>query len=655
MLKVGRRGSKFTIETAAAVVEWDAGRGGQITGFAVDDGAARRPLLRAGQVWPDLQFRLADGMVLRLAEARAKLEILREMPGRIAFKTSAVLGEGLLRVDQQFEAFEEGAVFCEMVMQLEEGSAINLCNAAMELPVDISSAKNVRWGRYSRKPWNKYDPTCVHVFSINQLYMTLDKSAEGEELFPVASLDLGWEGVRFFSNHVEFLLEDWTAVGDGPRERTHSEAGMKEGQWRLRWDLYDGPPNRLADSYRYRNRWGLLFGCPRTEAGVDADPARRNNVIGCRISHCMYPYVRQSDEWPWVVMPMKQTIYQDAQQFRGFPELERVDEVADAGANLMIIHQFWMSNPGSNGEPPADYRPADPKWLKAFVDRCHERGMRVALYIRGTEMYSYYSSFFEDFLRKDWDGQYLDWTCPLAQGWIKASSLHFSAYNYFMFMRALRGRVGGGGFLIGHTGNHAFINATHLDVCLAGEFSIMHEVLLSDPQACAYYAMLSACGGHLLGGDTADRKLFASPKATAFCAALGMTSHSFVSPGKPFSQTAGYMFPLWGAMRSLSGSPVRVFNPSVAQTRAVRCDQPALFPVAFQAADGQVLVTVTNLGKPASGTVEIDAAELGLPSSAVVKPLEGAGLAPCRADGHNLRVVKLASESFCAALVGTGL
>ena len=651
MLNVRQEGSKLCVETAVAAIEWDTQRGGEIASFVVSDGAALRPVLPEGRAWPDLQVKLAGGTALRLAESRAELKVLRETPGRLAFQTSAVLGEDLLRVDQQFEVFEEGAVFCDLVIQVGEDSPIEVTNAAMELPVAVTGAKNVRWGYYSRHPWNKYDPTCVHVFSTNRLYLTLDESAEGQELFPLASLDLGWEGVRFYSNHLEFLLEDWTAVGDGPREHTHTQAGMENGCWRLRWDLYNGPPSRLATSYRYRNRWGLLFGRARTEAGAEADPACRNNIIGSRISHCMYPYVREGREWPWAVMPIKQTVYQDAQSFVGFPGLERVDEVADAGANMMIIHQFWMSNPGSNGEPPADYRAADPKWLKAFVDRCHERGMRVAPYIRGTEMYSYYSSFFEEFFQKDWDGLYMDWTCPLAQGWVKASSLHFSAYNYFMFMRALRHRVGDGGFLIGHTGNHAFINATHLDVCLAGEFSVMHEVLLADPQACAYYALLSGCGGHLLGGDTADRRMFASPKATAYCAALGMTSHSFLSPGKPFKETAWYMFPLWAVMARLSGPPVRVHNPGIAPTRAVQCDQPSFFPVVFQAADGQALVTVANLGETADGAVKLDLAELALPSSAHLEPLDMEGVSSCQLDGHCLRMKQLPSESFCAALI----
>ena len=62
----------------------------------------------------------------------------------------------------------------------------------------------------------------------------------------------------------------------------------KDGQWHLRWDLYDGPAIRLADSYRYRNRWGLLFGCPRTEAGPDADPAA-DDAPGRRCSSGRWP------------------------------------------------------------------------------------------------------------------------------------------------------------------------------------------------------------------------------------------------------------------------------------------------------------------------------------------------------------------------------
>jgi len=652
MLKTRRSGSVLSAQTVCASLEWDASRGGQIAAFAVEQDGTSRQLLPEGHLWPGLRFRLAGGRELSLADARASIEMEREMPGRVAFRASSVLGDGLMRVELHYEVFEEGAVFCELVLQLEPGKAVELVGASLELPVEVSAARNARWGHYSRHPWSKPDPTCIHVLSTHRLYLPLEETADGRELFPLASLDLGWEGVRFFSNHLEFLLEDWTTLGDASRDRTRTEAGMEGGHWRLRWHLYEGPPLRLADSYRYRNRWGVLFGCPRTQAGPEVDPARRNNIIGARIAHCMYPYVRQSPEWPWVVMPIKQTIYQDAQNFVGFPELERVDEVADAGANVMIIHQFWMSNPGSNGEPPADYQPADPAWLKAFVDRCHQRGMRVAPYIRGTEMYSFYSSFFEDFFRRDWDGLYMDWTCPLAHGFIKGSSLHFSAYNYFMFMRALRRRVGEGGFIIGHTGNHTFLNAAHLDVCLAGEFSVMHEVLLADPQASAYHALLAGCGAHLLGGDTADRKIFASPRAMAYCAALGMTSHPFLSPRKPFSETASYMFPLWDALRHLSGPPVRLYNPAVSRVDALRCEQPDVFPVAYQAADGRVLLTVTNLGEPTDVAVEVDVAELGLPASARLMPIEVAGAPVGQTASHVFRVRGLPTEGFCAALIG---
>ena len=219
-------------------------------------------------------------------------------------------------------------------------------------------------------------------------------------------------------------------------------------------------------------------------------------------------------------------------------------------------------------------------------------------------------------------------------------------------MRALRNRVGEGGFLIGHSGYHALVGATHLDVCLAGEFSVLHDILLASPESCAYFALLSACGGHLLGADTADRKMFAGPRATAFCAALGLTSHPFLSPGKPFSETAGYMFPLWNVMRCLPGDPVRLYSPGTAPTAALRCEQPGLFPVAFQTAGGQTVVLLTNLGATTDGTVEVRLSELGLSSSAPIRPVAVEGVPTCRVEGNCLRARDLAPERFCAALIG---
>jgi hypothetical protein len=112
------------------------------------------------------------------------------------------------------------------------------------------------------------------------------------------------------------------------------------------------------------------------------------------------------------------------------------------------------------------------------------------------------------------------------------------------------------------------------------------------------------------------------------------------------------MFPLWKALRRLSGPPVRVYNPSIMHTQAVQCEQADVYPVAFQAADGQVLVTVTNLGEAAGVAVRVDPREVGLPASARLRPLRIDGAASCRADGRWLRTRRLASERFCAALLG---
>ena len=125
-------------------------------------------------------------------------------------------------------------------------------------------------------------------------------------------------------------------------------------------------------------------------------------------------------------MPIKQIPEQPPQLFRGNPEVARADEAKALGADTMIIHQFWMRNPGSNNEPVADYQPFDPAWLKAFTGRCHELGMRVGYYIRGTEMWGQYSPFFEQFLEKDRDGVYVDWNTPFSMGAVRCSPMHVS-------------------------------------------------------------------------------------------------------------------------------------------------------------------------------------------------------------------------------------
>ena len=650
MLDLRRQGNTLSVETGAGILEWDAARGGQISKLVVKDDLFSHSLLTDGVI-PGVQFTV-NGKPVRLSDSQASLDVVSETDERIVIRSFAAIADDSLQIEMIYEVFREGVVFCEMGIDVPGGKKFDLSEASFGIRLKSADAKSMRWGHFLRDAWTKRDATGIHALTKTNLFRSREDSADEPQLFPFVSLDLGWAATRFFSNHIEFIMEDWTVFDEQDVANTRTQVAQEGDYWGLRWSFYDGPPARVAGPWSYRNKWGFAMGRARTQSGAGVDPTVRNNALGCRLAHCMYPYARQGDRWPWAVMPIKQISVQPPQLFKGNPEISRADEAADLGANVMTIHQFWMTNGGSNNEPVADYRAFDPKWLKAFVDRCHERGMRVLLYNRGTEQHQMYNSFFEDYMRRDLDGLYSDWATPFAMGYIKGSNYHVSMYNYFMFARELRRRVGETGVLIGHSGVPTSMAVATFDALLGGEVSIRHDELLTDPEHSVYYSFLDAAGSHLISGNLPDREAFSGRMALAVCAALGMTGHPFMEPDAHFSKPAAYIKPLWDSMNSLRGNVVRLHNPAYSPTRAVSCDAAQLFPSLWQSDAGKALLLVTNMGdSPASGVVELNLSELDVPKGAKLRPLTIDGIAPCAVDGATVHVQNMEPQWFCAALV----
>lgn len=651
MLHFVQDGSRLRIETEVGLLEWDAARGGQITRFAVKDQKATRTMLANGRALPGLVLTLSDGTTWKLAEATARLEILDRDNDRLKFRAETELG-GAVQVELEYDVFADGAVFCNFRLEVAEGRSLTVREAVLENRLQIRGTRNSRWNYTSRYPWVKQDATTVHAFCEPFRNLPMDQRIDLPELVVDVQLDLGWDNTRFYSNRVELLLEDWSAFGEADfYKQTRTRAGLDDGEFALRWDLLTQQPQTVGGGYTYRNRWGLLWAGSRHLCG-SGDTARRNNALGARICHCIYPYVQLKPDWPWAVMPIKQVKAQPPMLFKGNPEIARTDEAADLGADTMIIHQFWMANPGSNCEPAADYQPKDPDWLRAFIKHCHQRGMRVLLYGRATEQYHHYASFFEDFCEAGRDGLYLDWSTPFAYGYLKGSLVHVSAYAFYTFHRAMRHRIGTDGILIGHTGAHSQLASNLYDVSLSGEFSVLHEVLLGEPAACACYGVHGGCGGNLLGGGVKDRGIFTSDRAVAFCSALGMSSHCIMSHGAPYDQDSAYTKPLWDVHAALPGGPARVYNPTNQPVDGLNASDESLFPIVYLNAKGQALLIVTNLAAQSinSGSVAVDPKELGI-TGRKLRPLSFPGVHPCTGQGTSIRFDSLPANKFCAALI----
>jgi hypothetical protein len=281
--------------------------------------------------------------------------------------------------------------------------------------------------------------------------------------------------------------------------------------------------------------------------------------------------------------------------------------------------------------------------------------MRVLLYIRGIERYNMYAEFFERFLQKDWDGLYVDWAKPFSPGFCKTTPLHFSAYDAFMYGRALRQRVGEKGVLIAHTSIQTYLATSIFDAVIVGEFSVMHGGLLADPETSASYALLGGCGVNLIAGNSPDRAVFSSQTSSAYCAGLAYSAHPFMEPGKAFDEVSAYMHPIWNLWRALESPPVRVFNPAVGEADIAASSHEALHPVVYVAEDGSALVLVTNLGaSEVSGTVDLDLERLGLKGGSVLTPVRVAGTHVLRAEGARIHCDRMPPWFYGGLLVRSG-
>ncbi|HOL49197.1 MAG TPA: hypothetical protein PLW07_01325 [bacterium] len=654
MLKLTKKEKKITVETGSGKLTWDANKGGEIVEFSCKNEKESHKLLSFPHSVCGLKF-IIDGSPYLLSNTVSQLTVESVDNDRIVIKNEASIAKGLIKITQTYQVFEEGAVFCEQVFDVEGNTGFTLNEISMNTSIDVATAKSARWGYFTRQPWYKRDYSTTHVVYGLNLYKQLDEISCHKELWPLVSIDLGWENTKFFSNKIEFVLDEWNSFNDADTKYTMSYGGKQGEQWACQWYIFHGTQMRVSEPVRYRNKWGMLFLTSRTRSGTNVDPAYRNNVLGCRVAHCMYPYAQIGKDWPWALMPIKQVACQPPQLFNGNPDIKRVDEVADTGANVMIIHQFWMRNPGTNCEPPADYIVKDPDWFRAFIDRCHQRGMRVLTYIRGCEQYQMYQTWFEDFMKRDWDGFYPDWNSPHAMGFTKTSLLHWSAYGYFMYLKAMRKRVGNYGAIIGHTGFPFALSQSCIDVALCGELSIRHDELLELPESTAYYSCLDCSGAHLIAGNLKDRAMFSGKKAAAICAAFGMTGHPVLEPGVPFEKAVAYIKPLWDAMTSINGNYVKLHNPAYCPTHAVHCDQYWLFPSLWQSDQGKCLLLVTNLAdnEKASGKIIVETEELDVSRKPKMRVLNIAGTVPQSIEikGKMLKINNLPPLSFCAVII----
>ncbi len=675
-LSFRQQGTKATIRGGHFELTFDQSRGGELTGLRLHDGSQWNEVLAdAGLTYPQVRF--SDGTkdyCLRYDKG-ASLRRLDTYGDHIVLEARGVptTAEGQAsgwRVTLTYEIYPEGALFTRLVFELSEGE-FPLHQASVAFEVSDTVRKSAKYRD-------------IH---------SEDRQVVGNpNAFGTGRLAFGKNREPSFTNELEAICEEKRALTGTPAY-VHTK-----GSGRFCWVLGDGDA-KLAAPLRYTNRLALGLG-----AAAAGNP-RKNTLVGQRIYYwlnivgspsAVVKKVRASG--PRVTRDRAMTILkqfasvdlgdgadywmpndprqieaclailqkgpritlQDGIDFLNLvldthdwhPTNEQIDRiVAHHGTVLILFYNAFVQR-GSNGYPHADYTVLrNRESLERTIAYAHRKGLRVGIYIRGIEPYFLNSGFFQKFLKRDWDGVYVDWHGPVQLSYhesladaphegprlaeLHAGDLHYStdgsvvpARAYFLFTRRLRETVGRGGFLLGH--NHQWNSGIFCDLCfdacVPGEANTDGRMFAEDVDRVVFDGMLggTACVPWV------TRPEFRTREAVAKMAVCGlypgvMLGYNLYSryPRYAGNESLAFVAPYWRLLEKINVNRAAVFNSPAQNLVAVRSSHPDFHSLVYKQEGDKYLLIAANLGRQnAKAELAMDAKVLGMSGQYRVRRIE---------------------------------
>ena len=583
-LSTARDGGQITVTGEHFRLTVDAARGGEIASVELFDGSMwNRVLGGDGRTCPRVSISDQRREYLLNNAADGKLEQVETSPEVTRLRTTARprAADGTVSawtVSLGYEVYAEGVVSIDLEYQLEQETALSAASVSLALEAGIAGAAKYRQEAFR--------------------YKTLPA-------LPSARVAFGINPLRSYTNEIQAVLEYNRPIA--------GKTALAEEAGRFTWTLADGQ-TPVKTPFRYHNRLTLGLG-----AGVTGKS--RTNVVAQRVYHWIN-FTNQQDTATW------------------YPSNEQLDKMAAHGGTMLILHQHWMLEGGSNGNPHAVYSVArDDASLRRMVDYAHGKRMRVGLYRRGIERYSVDEPLFGKYLQRNRDGFYVDWHGPhcvaihedryrpnpaVNDSHYCENGSYIAAREYFLFTRRLREIVGPEGFLIGHQGigNSGVLANLAFDGYLPGEAGSDHA-MFADRDAAVYRGMM---GGGVTMPWPLDSPVFSSAEGLAKMAAWGMYPHVGLGYERRRDKTFftldaddevnQFALPYWRVLQSIDGNRAVVYNlPSVNQIAATFSNRDFEGLVYRERREGgdRYLLVVANLGKtPGHTTVQLATDVLGM-------------------------------------------
>ena len=417
------------------------------------------------------------------------------------------------RIDLRFELWRDGTTFVNFFFMGESCACPDITSFTYEVSPAVKGYREVLWGVVSRANTGN-SAEILPVKTERFLEPGADRSFDSA-LFANTTFDCFTPGETAI--HYEFFVEGHSTLS-GRAGGCASSVTWRDDIPVVRWEFQKPQYKDCHERpWQLRNQIGWLITPPPTERHLP--PLR------------MYHYFSN---------------------LKRYPSVENVRRMAEAGADVLILHENWRADTINGGMP------YDIKALRAVVNTAHENGMRVALYIRGNEQAEVEETtdWFDRVLdRSKGDGLYMDFggayglkTPP----YIDYVGGRTHIRGWYLAARARRERVGREGVVFAHTGpTFSAIGMTDnlIDGYVSGEGE--RGLLVKSRMHHAYFSKSRVICGTMW---TAAFPEYGSPVMVPYLASTGQYPHnalgsqfatsSLTHPDEPGVNDV-YLRPLW--------------------------------------------------------------------------------------------------------------
>lgn len=450
------------------------------------------PVIARGGDFGRIRIRLSDGRELTpfcvIPPDRTETEnaVILEFP-EILWKTPDDVPFQGFRLSLRYELLSKGRAFVNAFFCAGDMQSPDLDDFSLKFDVASGDYPETKWAVVPRP--RKSDASMIQAMRSGRFLDPGKNRRIDGEILPEVTLNV--RSACGESAYMELFVEGENSISGDAGDCLTDLQWAENGDFRADFSFVRNKPcrNKLMQLWQWRNQWGWVL--------KTADKTRRKPPF--HMYHYFDNYVR-------------------------YPSDECLENLARSGTDVLIIHENWRFDLQNDGVP------FQPHELRRVIAKAHSLGIRIALYVRGSEISALEGAcpWFDRYLKKNYDGLYMDFGGPFSDVQVAPDESfpggRLAFKKYVLRMEALRNRIGEEGIFYGHTGTSysgVWYASGGIDGYVSGEGE--GGVMVSSRQAHEYYSMATVSPGTMWTGAF---PAYSSAKMRPFLAAAGQYPHS---------------------------------------------------------------------------------------------------------------------------------